>query len=60
MFANMEDPMNGLIDKDDFEKGLAEAGCVHFYRRRVYVGARDIRHEISWLHQRSCAHEFTT
>ena len=25
MFANMEDPMNGLIDKDDFEKGLAEA-----------------------------------
>mmetsp|Transcript_2683 Transcript_2683/g.7563 ORF Transcript_2683/g.7563 Transcript_2683/m.7563 type:complete len:191 (+) Transcript_2683:82-654(+) len=25
MFAGMEDPMNGLIDKDDFEKGLGEA-----------------------------------
>lgn len=25
MFENTEDPMNGLIDKDDFEKGLAEA-----------------------------------
>merc|ERR1712066_1174333 len=25
VFANIKDPMNGLIDKDDFEAGLEEA-----------------------------------